>query len=262
MTKRFKIAMGQMLVEPGAPGQNLQRAKGMIREAAGQGCHVIVLPECMDLGWTYAEAQSMAQPIPGAYCEELAQAAREHQIHVVAGLTEKAEDRLYNASVLIGPNGQLLAKHRKINELAFAQQLYSIGNSLGVAETPFGTVALTICADNSPSALELGRATARMGAQIVLSPCAWAVPADHDNSREPYGDMWKSSYGTLANEHGMTIVGVSNVGRVKGGEWDGWKCIGCSLAVGPDGVITQGPYGEDAESLMTIELDVPVASGA
>ena len=34
-----------------------------------------------------------------------------------------------------------------------------------------------------------GHALGRMGARLLLSPCAWAVDADHDNAREPYGEL-------------------------------------------------------------------------
>jgi len=55
----------------------------------------------------------------------------------------------------------------------------------------------------------------------------------------------------------MPVVGVSNVGPVVGGEWDGWACIGASLAVGSDGeVILQAPFGDAAEALHVV--DVPL----
>ncbi|MEM3041743.1 MAG: hypothetical protein QXG97_06965 [Nitrososphaerota archaeon] len=37
--------------------------------------------------------------------------------------------------------------------------------------------------------------------------------------------------------------------------WKGWKVIGCSLAVGPDGgILVKGPYGHDAQALITVNL--------
>jgi predicted amidohydrolase len=87
-----------------------------------------------------------------------------------------------------------------------------------------------------------------MGAQLLLSPSAWAVEADHDNSREPYGDLWRQSYRELARLYDLTVIGVSSVGRLAAGPWKGRKVIGCSLAVGPGGeILAEGPYGEDAE---------------
>ena len=84
-----------------------------------------------------------------------------------------------------------------------------------------------------------------MGAQVILSPSAWAVDADHDNARDPYGKLWRDSYTELARLYDVTVIGVSNVGPITGGPWAGRKCIGCSLAVGPGGeVLAEGPYGE------------------
>jgi hypothetical protein len=96
-----------------------------------------------------------------------------------------------------------------------------------------------------------------MGARLLLSPCAWAVDADHDNEREPYGELWLRSYATLARLYGMTVVGVSNVGWLREGPWRGRKCIGCSLAVGPGGsILARGPYGDSAEALLVVSVRV------
>ena len=251
----FKLGLGQMLVVCGDPEANFARAGRMIREAAAAGCGAVVLPECSDLGWMAAEARELAEPIPGPRSGRLGAWAREAGIYVVAGLTERAGEKLYNAAVLISPAGEILLKHRKINELEIARELYSTGDRLGVAETPLGVIGVNICADNFPETLELGRSLARMGCRILLSPCAWAVEADHDNARDPYGSLWRGSYTTLAQERSMTIAGVSNVGWLTAGPWKGHKCIGCSLAVGPGGVIlAQGPYGEEAEALIVVEI--------
>ncbi len=247
--------MGQMLVEGGRPEANLERAGAMIREAARDGCRAAVLPECLDLGWMHPATRELAQPIPGRHSEALARAARQTGLYVVAGLVERSGERVYNSAVLISPEGEILIKHRKINELDIALDLYSTGGSLAVAETALGMVGVNICADNFPESLVLGRALARMGCRILLSPCAWAMEADHDNQKEPYGSLWMEAYTTLACLDGLTVVGVSNVGWLDGGPWKGHKCIGCSLAVGPGGaVLARGPYGDAAEALLVVEV--------
>jgi len=249
--------MGQMLVEGGEPEQNLQRAERMIAAAERAGCQLIVLPECLDLGWTHPSARQSAEPIPGPFADRLCQAAREHNLHVAAGLTERCGPRIYNAALLIDPEGRILLQHRKINVLDIAQDLYSIGDRLGVAETSIGTIGVDICADNFPDSLALGHALARMGCQLLVSPSAWAVPADHDNQREPYGDLWRGAYAELARLYGMPVVGVSNVGRLTAGPWQGRKCIGCSLAMGGDGrTVCEGPYGEAAEQLIVCDMEL------
>ena len=48
--QRIKVAMGQMLVEGGRLEENLTRAVEMIAQAGRQGCQIVILPECLDLG--------------------------------------------------------------------------------------------------------------------------------------------------------------------------------------------------------------------
>jgi len=223
-----------------------------------------VLPECLDVGWTSPSARELAQPIPGPTSDRLAAAAAGAGLNVVAGLTERADDRVYNASVLIGPTGDILLRHRKVNILSIAQDLYAVGDSVAVAETPLGVIGIPICADNFASSLAIGHCLARMGAQMILSPCAWAMPAAHDNAAEPYGQTWLTSFGELARLYDLTVVGVSNVGWIAGGPWDGRKCIGCSLAMGPGAeVLLHAPYGVDAEGLFVVEVEPqpPIAHG-
>jgi len=256
----YRVGMAQTLVEGGAPGANLRRAADAVRGAAAQGCRLVVLPECLDLGWTDPSARELAAPIPGPHADVLVRAAREAGVFVAAGLVERAGPRLFNAAVLIAPTGDIVLHHRKLNELDIALDLYSIGDRLGVVETELGTLGLAICADNFGSSLAVSHVLARMGAQVIVSPSAWAVDADHDNARDPYGKLWRDSYRELAALYDVTVIGVSNVGPMSGGPWAGRKCIGCSLALGP-GLLVEAPYG--AEALVCIEVTprAPVARG-
>jgi predicted amidohydrolase len=183
-------------------------------------------------------------------------------VFVAAGLAERADGKFFNAAVLIAPDGRTLLHHRKINELDIGLELYSVGDRLGVAETELGVIGLNICADNFDDSSAIGHTLGRMGAQLIVSPSAWAVPADHDNARDPYGALWQDSYGRLATLFDLTVVGVSNVGVLRGGPWGGRKCIGCSLAVGPDGrILVQGPYGAEALVRVFVEPRPPIARG-
>ena len=257
--RSVRVGMCQLLVKAGAVDDNLARARALLARAREERCDVALLPECLDLGWTHPEAPRRAQPVPGPVSDVLAEAAREHGIWVVAGLTERAGGRTFNTSVLLDERGQIRLKHHKINELDIAWDIYTRGTSLDVADTPFGRVGITICADNSPASVELGLALGAMGAQLILSPCAWAVDSDHDNEKEPYGrDVWDPAYTILAEKRSLATVGVSNVGRLEIGPWKGRYCIGSSLAMGFDGtVLARAPYGVEAETMMAV--DVPLA---
>ncbi len=247
-----------MLVMPGdAPG-NLARADARIATAAAQGADLVLLPEALDYGWAHPSARELAGAIPGGgSCRFLRRAARRHGVFVCAGLVERAGERLFNAAMLIDPRGEIVLHHRKINELDFAREIYSVGDCLGVAETPWGRAGLMICADAFAPGQVISRSLAMMGARFILSPCAWAVPADHDNGREPYGQLWLDNYGPVAREFGVWIAGCSNVGPLTAGVWAGRKCIGNSLVCGPKGsVAARGNHSETADELILVELEL------
>lgn len=252
----FSLAMIQMKVEGGEKSRNLDRAEAMIASAARSGAKIALLPEALNLGWTHPSALEHADAIPGGEsCDRLREAARREQIFVCAGLIERAEDQIFNAAVLIGPGGDLLLHHRKLNELGIGHDLYGQGDRLAVAKTPLATFGLVICADAYVEGQVITRTLGYMGADVILSPCAWAVPPDHDNQKTPYGDEWRGSYGPVARDFKMWIAGASNVGQIGAGAWKGWNCIGCSLLVGPDGKpALQGPYGAQAEAILYLDV--------
>jgi predicted amidohydrolase len=252
----MKLAVVQMLVEPGQKLSNLARAEQRIAEAAGRGAEVVLLPEAMPLGWTHPSALTDADVIPGGEsCARLKQAATEHGVFVCSGLVERCESKTFNAAVLIDPAGRVILHHRKIHELDIAQTLYARGDRLSVAPTPWGPVGVMICADAFIPGQVLSRALGAMGASLILSPCAWAVPADHDNVREPYGRLWRENYGPVARQFGLAIAGASNVGPIPSGPWAGRKCIGNSLVIGRNGEeLACGPYGDNAETILLVDI--------
>jgi len=253
---RFKLAVVQMTVEGGEKTRNLERAVARIREAASQGARLALLPEAMDLGWTHPSALTEAEAIPdGSVCRRLMAAAAENAIFVCAGITEREGDRVYNAAVIIDSRGNLLIRHRKLNELDIGHDVYSPGDRLNVCHTELGTLGLLICADATAAHQSLLRALGYMGADIILSPSAWAMPPEHDNAREPYGDTWRGPYRTVAREFQLWVVGASNVGWLTAGAWKGWKCIGCSLVIDPEGrEVLQGPYGDGADTILYVDV--------
>lgn len=254
MTTRspIKIALAQILVEPGRLDENLTRAETRIAEAAANHADVVVLPEALDCGWTHPSARNLADTIPnGVTCARLRTAAKQHGIMVCGGIVERDANQLFNSGVLIDANGELLLRHRKINELGFARELYSTGTGLGVVDTSIGRVGLMICADAFIDGLVITRCLGAMGATIILSPCAWAIPPDRDLIAHPYGQLWRDSYAPPAREFRMVIAGCSNVGPVTAGSWSGWRCIGNSMIMGRHGTtLVEAPSGATADELV------------
>ena len=252
----FKLALIQMLVRAGRKAENLNRAAEFIRQAAADGAEVVLLPEAMTLGWTDPSAESEADEIPdGQSCAHLRKLAKESGVYLCAGLIERAGSKIFNAAVFIDPQGKVLLHHRKINELEIGHHLYALGDRLAVAQTPLGTIGVMICADGFAHGQVVGRTLGYLGADLILSPCAWAVPADHDNTKTSYGKIWIDNYCPVAKDFRLWIAGASNVGPIESGPWKGRNCIGCSLVVGPSGEpALRGPYGVDAEAILSVEI--------
>jgi predicted amidohydrolase len=256
MSGTFKLALLQMHVEAGDRTHNIIHAEELITQAAGHGADMSLLPEAMDLGWTHPACLQQAEPIPdGKACRRLCELAREHGMYICTGLVEKAGEEIFNSAVMIDRGGNLVLLHRKINELEIGHPYYSQGDRLGICHTELGTFGLMICADGFAHDRVLSRALGYMGADIIFSPCAWAVPPDNDNLKNPYGKTWRDAYIPVAREFSLWVIGVSNVGPITAGPWKGWDCIGSSLVIGSDGTeVVQGPYGVDAETILYIDV--------
>lgn len=252
---KVKIGMIQSLVEFDKPEENLDRAKALVAEAVKEGAQICVLPECGDLGWGNDRAKELGHPIPGAGSDRLCAVAKEFGVYLAAGLTEVEEGHAYNAAILISDAGEILLKHRKISTLRDVEGVYDIGTSLTAVDTPFGRIAITICADNAGSSVCLGHALGRMGTQLLLSPCSWAMPPEELEA--PYGATWKKPYGELSAQYGMPVIGVSNVGMVARGPWANWGVIGHSIAYDSNGeCLIEMPHGVDQECYRVVEVEI------
>jgi predicted amidohydrolase len=245
VVRTLRVGMGQTLVVPGEPDANVARAAAMVEEAADEGCDVVVLPECGDHGWTSAAAAEVTEHSFTATVERYRALASEHRIAIVAGLTERSGPGVFNTAIAIEGDGSLVGRHRKVNELDFARMTYATGTGLQAVPALGTAIGISICADNSAGSNYIPETLCALGARIILSPCAWAVPPGFDQRATPYGDEWVRPYTEVAKRWGVPVVGVSYVGPVVDGDWAGWSCIGCSIAVDREGVlVAQLGYGE------------------
>jgi predicted amidohydrolase len=152
-----------------SPEENRQIFGRLVEEAAGRGADLVVLPEGVTLvgnGLTYEEA---AEPVPGPTTRVLGDLARRLEIWVAAGLYEREGTRVYNTAVLMGRDGTLAGRYRKMSlpdeEIEGG---LTPGDATPVFETDFGRVGLMICWDSSYP--EVARALAARGAEVLLLP--------------------------------------------------------------------------------------------
>lgn len=246
--KSLLVGLGQVRISMGDKEANVAELFRCVDEAGRAGCDVVVLPECSLAGWLSPSARSASEVIPGETTMKLAGAAKRHRMAVVAGLEEREGGRVYNSAVMLDRDGQILARHRKINELEIGLEVYSKGTSLSVFDFEGRTLALSICADSWTPVIT--DALYGLGARLILSPCAWAV--------EPGGEAtniaWiRETYRLRAAGRPLHIISPNGVGPVTEGPWKGRILQGNSLVTGPNGEpLLKGPTNEPA--LLTVRV--------
>ena len=248
----FRLAMVQMAVEGGNREANLAKAKAMIAEAAENGADLVLLPEAMDLGWAHPSALTHPSEVPsGASSRMLMESASEYQVYICSGLVEKEGKKVFNSALLISPEGEILIHHRKINVLDIAQPYYEQGTGLKVVPTRFGYVGLMICADGFAEQRVISQTLCYMGADLIISPTSWALPAELAHDHDLATSIWYEHYAPVAKKFGLHIAGCSNVGELTAGPWKGYHAIGNSMVIDPEGRIAAGAhFGVNAEGII------------
>lgn len=248
LKKGLKIGIGQIRQIMGDRAANAAAIFRAIQAASEAGCDLVALPECSLAGWLSSEARRIAEEIPGPFTNEISTLAQRLGIAVAVGMEERCGERIYNTAVLIGRDGEIVARHRKINELGIGLSLYTRGESLSVSQFEGRTIALSICADSWRP--EITDALYLMGARLIISPSAWAVVAGGESTNI----AWISeAYRARAEGRDLYIVSPNGVGDVTDGPWKGRLLQGNSLVTGPDGVnLSTGPENEPA--LLIVEI--------
>jgi predicted amidohydrolase len=157
----------------GDKAYNFSVIERFVAEAAACGTRILAFPELCITGYWHIRnldrpgLEALAEPLPGPSTERLSMLARTHDMAVGAGLIERSEDgRLFNSYAVCLPDGSVHS-HRKLH--AFENPDIDSGDAFTVFDTPWGArIGILICYDNN--IVENARATALMGADIVLAP--------------------------------------------------------------------------------------------
>jgi predicted amidohydrolase len=149
--------------------ENLEQFGRMIDEAGAAGADVICLPEGVTLCGTKLTYAAVAEPVPGPSTKFLGERAARQKAYVVAGIYEREGKTIYNTSVLVGRDGQLVGKYRKVclprEEIDGG---ITPGTEYPVFDTDFGRVGMMICWDVSYP--EVARELSARGAEVILMP--------------------------------------------------------------------------------------------
>jgi predicted amidohydrolase len=231
--------------------RNLAAAERLTTQAAERGARFVALPENFAFLRSAGDPAPEPQAVDGPWVRRMAESARRHRVTLLLGsLPERSPDagKVHNTSVLLGPDGAVLAVYRKIHlfdiDLPGLEHLkesreVAAGHEVVVADAPFGPLGMTVCYDvRFP---ELYRALARRGARVMAVPSAFTDRTGKDH--------WEVLLRARAIENLAYVVAPAQVG-VHG---KGRASHGHALIVDPWGtVIAQVP---DGEGIALAELD-------
>ncbi|MBC8339033.1 MAG: carbon-nitrogen hydrolase family protein [Alphaproteobacteria bacterium] len=240
----------------------MDRALETLDEAVGEGAQLVVFPEAylpgyptwiwrlrpggdMTLGNTlHAELRNNSVDIGAGGLDPISEAAAKHQVVVVMGLNEIDAEfsgtTLFNTVVVIGTDGSILNRHRKLMPTNPERMVWGMGDASGlkVVETPVGRIGCLICWENY---MPLARyALYTQNIDIYVAP-TWDC-----------GETWQASMNHIAREGGCWVVSTATAlqgadipeafpERDKLFENDEWINSGDAVVVKPFGGIVAGP---------------------
>lgn len=162
-TVHFQPREGKTLME------KAQLFAPMIAEAAKQKADLVVLPETLTY---YSSGRSMAEcaeAVPGSVTDYFGTLAKQHDLYIAAGLIERDAHLIYNVCVLIGPDGKVAGKYRKVSlPRGEVEAGVTPGHEYPVFQTRFGKVGMMVCYDGFFP--EVARQLAINGAEVIAWP--------------------------------------------------------------------------------------------
>ena len=221
VSRRVRLATVHHRPKAGKTPQEKREQFGpLIAEAARQKADLIVLPETLTYygtGRTYAEC---AESIPGPSTKYFGELAKKHDLYIVAGLLERDKHLIYNVAVLLGPDGTVAGKYRKVT-LPRGEIEGGImpGRDYPVFETRFGKVGMMICYDGFFP--EVARTLTNNGAEIIAWP-VWGCNPMLGSARacENHVYVISSTYTDVASDWMISAVyGLDGKPLAQAREW-------------------------------------------
>jgi N-carbamoylputrescine amidase len=233
---KFKIGAVQMNALRGDLDHNLDVHRRIAREAAGDGCSLVMFPELSVTAHYGAEdVTSLAEEATdGTIYETMHALAEELDCGIGYGFCERAHGTFYNSYALMGPSG-LFGVQRKVHASQDEYLSFRMGRSLEVFDLGFCHAGVAVCFD--ASFFEVWRVFALKGADLLLLPHAGRSGWGEEIPRErQLGDLKQmldrlpGRYGIYAEDNAVFAAFGNQVG------YNGHSThSGGAYILGPDG---------------------------
>jgi nitrilase len=255
----------------------VEKACELVHSAAERGARLILFPEAfipayprgLSFGTVVGSRSSAGRRIfqrywensvdvPGPVTETLGKAAREAKAYLAIGVIERdtrsSQGTLFCTLLYLGPEGQLLGKHRKLKPTAAERLIWGEGDgsTLTVIETELGKIGGLICWENY---MPLARmAMYHKGVELYLVPTADAR------------DTWQATLRHIACEGRCYVLGCNQfiTKDMYPTDLNGLEeltakpqvlCRGGSAIISPLGKVLAGPLF-DQEGVLVADLDL------
>lgn len=246
---KLRLALIQLAVSA-SKSDNLIRASRLVKEAASKGANIVALPECFNSPYGTSYFPEYAESIPGPSTDSLVKSAKENGIFLIGGsIPEKDGDKIYNTCTVFNPNGEMIAKHRKVHlfdidvpgKIRFQEsETLSPGNTFTVFDTPLCKIGIGICYDIRFA--EMAQIYAKKGCQLLIYPGAFNMTTGPAH--------WELLQRARAVDNQLFVAAVSPA-RDESASYVAW---GHSTVVSPWGeVIATTEHGE---SIVYADIDL------
>ncbi|MFW6071761.1 MAG: carbon-nitrogen hydrolase family protein, partial [Candidatus Bipolaricaulota bacterium] len=243
----MKLAILQMKVRE-EKGKNLKKVEGLFEEKEVQQADIVLLPEMFNCPYETERFGEYAEEVPGRTTDLLSDLASSSDTYIVGGsIPEKADDKIFNTSVVFDPEGEMIGRHRKAHlfqvdypgRIQFDEAKYlDAGDEVTTLDTEHGKMGVAICYDlRFP---ELFRKMTRAGSKMVMIPAAFNTTTGPAH--------WETLLRTRAIDNQVFVFAASPARNRS----SSYKAYGHSLAVDPWGdVLVEAGEGEE-----TLYVDV------
>lgn len=214
----YRIAGVQMDVQIGEIDANLDRMCQKLKEAHAGGALITVFPECAVPGYCFGsleEALPYSQPVPGPATSRMSQLCAELQCYAIFGMLERAGDRVFNAAVLVGPEG-VSGNYRKVHLPFLGIDMFTTPGDRPFAVQAAGPVrvGMNICYDAAFP--ESARCLSILGADLIALPTNWPPGAECTaacviNARAMENGVYFIAVNRVGTERGFTFIGRSKI---------------------------------------------------
>ena len=248
------------------PADNIAHAETLVREAAGQGAQIVLLPELFERPYFCQERRydflDFAQPVlENPAVARMMAVAKELSVVIPVSFYERDGNSQYNSVAMIDADGSLLGVYRKTHipdDHYYQEKFYFTPGNTGfrVFETRYGRVGVGICWDQWFP--EAARAMALLGADILLYPTAIGSEPILLTDSMPH---WRRTMQGHAAANIIPVAAANRVGEERvesstenGGQTSALVFYGSSFLTDETGEIVAGADRE-SECVLTSRYD-------